>query len=249
MNTRSAAGFTIIETMLFLAISGALAAAILAGSSMSIAQQRYRDAGSSLQSFFQRQYADVSNVINDRDNNWTCDTANGTVSPKTGGDIAGASDCVIMGKLLTIGNGGQTITSSNVIGGQTKSGAVTNDIEAFQQYALTWTSVGQEVKKIDWGASLVPPNGVGGSLDGRTILILRSPFSGIMRTFTPPDYHPSESPGSIPTNIALATFNAKQTFCINSSDFGIFQRLAIIMRAGATGPSSVELSGSEGSEC
>ena len=46
-------GFTIIEVMLFLAVTGALAVAILVGSGVAIGQQRYKDSVNSLQSFIQ----------------------------------------------------------------------------------------------------------------------------------------------------------------------------------------------------
>ena len=43
MGAKTQNGFTIIEVMLFLAITGMLAAAILVGSGVAIGQQRYRD--------------------------------------------------------------------------------------------------------------------------------------------------------------------------------------------------------------
>ncbi|HEU4715394.1 MAG TPA: prepilin-type N-terminal cleavage/methylation domain-containing protein, partial [Candidatus Saccharimonadales bacterium] len=79
MGAKTQNGFTIIEVMLFLAITGMLAAAILVGSGVAIGQQRYRDSVSSLQSYIQQQYNKVINVTNDRDKSWTCDS-NGTVT-------------------------------------------------------------------------------------------------------------------------------------------------------------------------
>ena len=46
-------GFTIIEMMLFLAVSGAMAAGIMVGVGATVNAQRYRDATHSLVSFFQ----------------------------------------------------------------------------------------------------------------------------------------------------------------------------------------------------
>ncbi|MEP6710564.1 MAG: prepilin-type N-terminal cleavage/methylation domain-containing protein, partial [Candidatus Saccharibacteria bacterium] len=56
MDTQRHPGFTIIEVMLFLAISGALAVGILIGSNVAITSQRYRDSLNSLQSLLQQQY-------------------------------------------------------------------------------------------------------------------------------------------------------------------------------------------------
>ena len=43
-------GFTVIETMLFLGVAGALTMGVLVGSGASINQQRYRDSVNSLKS-------------------------------------------------------------------------------------------------------------------------------------------------------------------------------------------------------
>jgi len=247
MNRRSSVGFTIIETILFLGISGALAAAILAGSSIAISQQRYRDAGSTLQAFFQRQYTNVSNVVNIRDNNWTCDAQANVIEIESSGLIAGASECVIMGKLIRITDNGQTVVSSDVIGRQYAYETVTNDIDALKQYRLAWTSVGQERKTVDWGASLARPASEGGSIESTALLVLRSPFSGVMRTFSPEGYTPGDAQYTIPASV-ISSFNTKQTLCLNSPDFTVFQRLALVVQARATGPTSIELFG-EGSGC
>lgn len=245
MNTHSA-GFTIIETVLFLAISGALAVAILAGSSIAIAQQRYRDAGTTLQTFLQRQYTNASNVVNNRSDNWVCNP-DATVQPQeAAGPTAGASDCVIIGKFLQVKDGGKMVVASDVIGRLRPDATepVTNDVEAINQYNLAWTSVGQEKKQVDWGASLVHPVSEGDGAVDSSLLILRSPFSGVIRTFSPEDYKPNDGSYVIPPS-AIAVFSTEQTFCLNSPDFTVFQRLAVVIRPGATSPSGIELFGEE----
>lgn len=225
-----------------------LAVAILAGSSIAIAQQRYRDAATTLQTFIQTQYSDASNVVNDRNNKWHCETDATITEKETDGPIAGASDCVILGKLIQIKNNGKTVVSSNVIGYQFVFEAVTNDVEAFEQYKLAWTPAGQERKEVDWGASLVRPISEGGdNFDTFSLFILRSPFSGILRTFTPAGYTPTEANYSIDST-KISGFNTRQTLCLNSPDFTVFQRLGVILQPGATAPSSIELLG-EGSGC
>ena len=57
MSARTETGFTLVEAMLFLAITGLLTVGILVGSGVAISQQRYRDSVNSLKSFIQDQYS------------------------------------------------------------------------------------------------------------------------------------------------------------------------------------------------
>ena len=59
-------GFTIIEVILFLAITGALLAGLLAGSVSSIKRQRYNDSVNDFVEFLRRTYSEVVNVENER---------------------------------------------------------------------------------------------------------------------------------------------------------------------------------------
>src|SRR4029450_12347478 len=98
MGTKTQSGFTLIEVMLFLAVTGLLAMGILAGSGAAINQQRYRDSVNSLKSDIQQQYSEVTSVINSRGANWECN-ANGVISDTGGpaGEARGRSDCVMLG--------------------------------------------------------------------------------------------------------------------------------------------------------
>ena len=224
-----------------------LATAILAGSSIAISQQRYRDAGTTLQAFLQNQYTNTSNVENDRDAQHICND-NATITQQAGGTIAGASDCVIMGKLIQIDDQGKLLVVSNIIGREKVSGVVTSDMEAINQYALAWTTVGQEQKQVDWGASLTyPASQGGGTIDSASLLIIRSPFSGVMRTFSPDESTLNQAQQTISPS-AVSGFNEKLTYCLNSPDLTVFQRLGIVVRPGATSPSAIELF-TEGSGC
>src|SRR6187402_1944283 len=108
MGIKTQNGFTIIETMLFLGVTGMLATAILVGSGVAIGQQRYRDSVNSLKSQVQQQYSEVTNVINSRDKNWSCDV-NGNVieaPDASDGESRGTTDCVLLGRLLTVDDTG-----------------------------------------------------------------------------------------------------------------------------------------------
>ena len=58
-------GFTIIEVILFVAISGLLTSMLMVGVSMSINRQQYRDSVQSYAGFLRNEYSKVVNVEND----------------------------------------------------------------------------------------------------------------------------------------------------------------------------------------
>ena len=80
---RRTSGFTIIEVVLFLAISGLMAIGLLVGTSMAIQRQQYRDAVQSFAGYLRDEYARVVSVEND-----------GTA--KCGASVRGQSECFIV---------------------------------------------------------------------------------------------------------------------------------------------------------
>ena len=97
--SRDSKGFTIIEVVLFLAISGLLMATLLVGVSQAISRQEYRDAVQSFAGFLRSEYSKMINVENDRPdgNNAVCQ---GSVST-----YRGQSNCFIVGRYIeTVGS-------------------------------------------------------------------------------------------------------------------------------------------------
>lgn len=91
-------GFTIIEVMLFLGISGLLAMGLMAGMSGAIQQQQYRDAVQSFAGFLRGQYDRAVNVENAR---------NEPLPPECGsGTDRGQSECVVVGRYIQSKSGG-----------------------------------------------------------------------------------------------------------------------------------------------
>jgi len=91
-------GFTIIEVMLFLAITGLMMIGIFAASKNSINNQRYSTAVTSFQSYFQDQYSAVQNVRNDRPADITC--TSGAVSIGGAATGVGTGQCSIIGRMI-----------------------------------------------------------------------------------------------------------------------------------------------------
>lgn len=88
-------GFTIVEVVLFLAISGTLAIVLLAATTAAIQQQQYRDSVQSFAGFLRGQYEKVISVENDRTPADNC-----PIASSTSGAGRGQSDCVIVGRYI-----------------------------------------------------------------------------------------------------------------------------------------------------
>ena len=90
-------GFTIIEVILFVAISGLLTSMLMVGVSMSINRQQYRDSVQSYAGFLRNEYSKVVNVENERSKG-TCPIEGSDGRAET---LRGQSDCVIVGRYIT----------------------------------------------------------------------------------------------------------------------------------------------------
>lgn len=238
MGIKKSNGFTIIEVMLFLAITGALAVAILVGSGVSIGQQRYRDSVNSLQSFIQDQYSEVANVVNDRDQSWTCDsTAAVTQNSLGNGQPRGTSDCVILGRLITIDSTGTQLTATNVVGYPVPNAPIaTSDLQEVQSdYTLGVSPINPETVSVDWGAQVVKPKTT--TPMPMSMLIIRSPLSGSIIGFT--------SQGtqiSLSNLVTAANMSQTQDLCVNA-DPGSFvgKRLEVQIEPYPTSQSAIQI--------
>jgi type II secretory pathway pseudopilin PulG len=216
MGTNTKHGFTIIETMLFLAITGFLVIAILVGSGVSIGQQRYRDSVNSLKAYIQQQYNEAGSIVNGRGSAWTCNAAAAIAeTPPASGQSRGTSECVILGRYITVDEAGTKLTASNVVGYKSGTTATTSDItELKTNYTLSVSPINQETKEVSWGAQVVKQKTT--TPMPFSMLIIRSPLSGSVLGFTAEGVQANPS--------ALITIdNANQTrdLCVNT-DAGTF---------------------------
>lgn len=245
MGAISERGFTIIETMLFLAISGGLIVAILAGTGTSISIQRYHDSVVSLQAALQNQYFDSTNVTNIPPTGaQTCNT-NATVTVDTGAPSSGRgqSDCVLVGRYVTIVN--DTMTTASVVGyNNNDPSTYANDIADLHAYKLSLLPGSSATTTLEWNAQIAWPASGSGSKSGATtsrtiaMLILRSPKSGITYTFT------NDSAPTTLTDIVIAgnqiPGQAQRRLCINSGA-PFAGGLAVVVDAYAATSTAIEI--------
>lgn len=251
-------GFTIIETMLFLSITGLMMAGFMFGSSRSINSQRYKDSVNSFQAIIQQQYSDVSNTINNRGNTWEC-SSDGILTGVLAGDGKGQSNCVILGKLIrTVGPDGKKIKINDVIGSipLTASGKEApttglDDINIFKKdngvglpkgYGVYLSTINEQEYDISWGASL--SDQAGAPLEF-SILIARSPISGSIRSF----YTGTSVPDSDISGVILGVLDSEKIICVNSNDLFFGKPIAIKIVAGASNASGVEVLAESDSGC
>lgn len=237
MGTKTQSGFTFIEVMLFLAVTGLLAVGILAGSGTAINQQRYRDSVNSLKSYIQQQYSEVISVINSRGSNWTCDL-NGAVFDTGGpvGEARGRSDCVMLGRYITINDSGKILTASNVSAYRTVGApTATSDLLELAHYRLAISPIAQDVSEVNWGAQVVKQKTT--TPMPLSVLIIRSPLNGSILTF---------SMEGIQTNLNVMVkeenMNQVRDLCVNGAN-GVFgsKRLEVRIEAFAGSQSAVSI--------
>lgn len=247
MGSTYARGFTIIETILFLAITGVLVVSILVGTGTSINIQRYRDSVISLQSILQDQYSEVINVRNEvPSGSVTCDSdAEVTIDPNAPASARGQGECVVLGRYIATVNS-STLSMSTVVGYISPTTILnSNDLESLKLYEMNTIQSSSEEYTIEWGSSLHRAGG--DSPLSFSLLILRSPSSGIVRTFINPEESlPSSSIGGL---VDTTYLNQTLKACVDAGGLFGANKMAVSIVEGATSSTGVEVVGDGSSEC
>lgn len=196
MGIRNSRGFTVVEVMLFLAITGVVMATLLVGVGSSLNREKYRSSYNSLINYLQGQYNLVVNVNNSRDLTAACE--GGSIQLDVGSTLdRGMSDCTIVGRLLRSKADGKGIESMQVyatVDARTLVSNPTNtDIQLLQNARLI-ADTRIDDYSAEWGTVFVQP---GGNLTPSTfaILIVRMPTNGLVHTYV--TSNPSKSPDDI----------------------------------------------------
>ena len=192
MGNKSTSGFTIIESVLFLAISGVLVVTLFAGTGVSINIQRYRDAVETFKSLLQDQYSGLASVKNARPDTWSCDE-NAKTEEGNNAIPRGQSDCLLVGRYVTVVGGKISAFTVTAREKTNPPQTATTDIDKLStEYELSVSTVDSEVSEMEWGTSIAwPTTGSEGQTGDEqrsiAILFIRSPESGKIYTFTSND--------------------------------------------------------------
>lgn len=197
-------GFTIIEVMLFLAVTGLMIAGILAGVGNNVRNQNYREGVNELRSFIQGQFDRVYNLTSDRQGRTQDPCSSGVPTAR------GMSSCLYVGRMLHFneptGGSGSSVTVHPVIaevkdsasgpesGRYPRNIASPEDALSFElsDYRIAvWSGDESFTEEYDfnWQLTGYRPDG-GGYQHGLnvkdSILILRSPVDGGVRSYKIP---------------------------------------------------------------
>jgi len=231
MSGASRAGFTIIESMLFLAISGLMIVGVIAGAGVSINVNRYKDSTTSLDAYLQGQYDKAINVQNDRNNQLGC--AAGAITDN-GNEARGTSACMIIGRFISVTNGGTTLESQTVYAAKDGSQS-NNDLAALTNSSLFLSSGAEapESYTLEWGTKLVTPK-FNTPLESMKLLIVRSPSSGTIRTFVADGL-------SNPVEFLKDQYRQDALFCVDQSGLAAIPRRGSLVVKDASNSSGVKM--------
>jgi type II secretory pathway pseudopilin PulG len=256
MTTVRMHGFTIIELMLFLAVSAGLFAALLLGVNNGITQQRYKDSVYAYSSFLQSQYTEVLNTRNNRSSDWRCSDDPGgpaVTSSTTGSQPRGTSSCVILGRAIEVKNDVNektTIISSLVIGSKpTTLSEPTNDIAALRSYNPTKVNNSEFINEVDleWDSRLTKTTDSSDptSTEVAGFLILRSPLSGLLKIFASNRALPSDLKVLMDTQSASTD---SVVSCVKNLNKGLIPTHSVTLNPQIASPSGVTVR-EDGSRC
>lgn len=217
MGMKRTSGFTIIEVVLFLSISGILTVGILAGAGSSINQQRYRDSVNSFVVLLQDQYSEVINTRNERL------SSNESVSG-CGSQSRGRAGCTIVGKLIYSRDSSEVVISNIIAKNPNNYLSTDSDSEAFRKINLAIDSDTVDTRTLEWDALLAEYERAS-SRPNFSVFIGQSPVSGAVRTFVATDYTPE-------VNSTFVDWNKILTSQALEEDL----RLCVISRSAFSGP-------------
>jgi type II secretory pathway pseudopilin PulG len=237
MGAKTQSGFTIVETMIFLGVSGLLLAGLLAGTTVTIQRQRYSDSVNTTQSFIQQQYSEALNVVNAREGTEACSASNVVVPAAGSPELPGTSDCLVLGRAIDVSAGTGKAIAYHVVGraSSTAENPDLTDDQLLQQYRPTLVkNVAADEFDVPWGAKIIAMRQVGAGAVNR-LLMLRSPRSGAIYTYA---YDSLSGQSDATSGVSIANRSSTVSICIQSAD--IVSSTSVVSVSMSGGPEAVK---------
>lgn len=221
-------GFTVIEVTIFLAITSLMLLIAFAGTGVALRNIRFTDSTRSVQGYFQKQYDDILNGVNARDSSFAC--KKGVIDPSDSNN-AGASSCLLLGKLLDIQPGSSTLTAYHVIG----TDAVSDPDSPVQAYNPSIVASSADTYTIPWLATVQGTKRADGKAIN-SVLFVRSPSTGEVSLYT---FYRSAGATDIKSYVIPVNTKKSANICLQNAD-GL-GGLAMIVLSGASGQDAISL--------
>lgn len=201
MERRSSPGFTIVETLLFLALSGLFLLIAFLGVGTRSGQVQFTDSMRSLHSYIVKQQNDVLNGVNTRPDNPDCVIdASGAIVFQDEPLTIGQSDCIIIGRVFIFNTGSSTVEVFPVLARALSSATTSGlrylkpDLSDLELLALNESAPHAKDDAtlttsydIDWGTTFVQAYNVNTGSPINGIGFVRSPGSTNIYNFVLPD--------------------------------------------------------------
>jgi hypothetical protein len=239
-------GFTVIETMLFFGITGLMVVGILVGIGTTVNAQNYKESLNSLKGFLQKEYGMVEAVSNSRSATVGC-SASGISgsSPQP----SGRTNCVVLGRYITTTDNPDQLAVRSVVGLLTapQQGVQGNDIQTLKQYRLFLYNFDNDDDhyRADTAVRFTNDRGAPSVF---SVLIIRVPGSGAVRTFIDPSRVVRDR--DILTDLVTASALSEPLYiCVRPDGFAAGPIAAVGIVARATSASGVEIFGESLYQC
>ncbi|RWZ79526.1 MAG: hypothetical protein EOT04_01280 [Candidatus Chaera renei] len=236
MGVSRSRGFTVIEVIIFLAISGLMLLIAFIGTGVTIQWTRFSDSVRSTESYLQAQYDEILNGINPRNGSQVC--SRGSVSSGAPGDPPGSSTCVLMGKAVKFTNGSGILDTYYIVGseptGVDLSAQTDASLISLYQPQLVTVAGTTDSYKLPWDATVNSVKRQDG-VPANFYALIRSPLSSniLAYIFTYDGMSNNLTPFvSDPTNRGKSA-----NVCVKSAD--VIGSIAAINIASGQGPSTV----------
>lgn len=213
MGTTHTKGFTIIEVMLVLAITGLMLLGILVGVGVQINRQEYRSSVVSLQSEVQKQFSLVQNPINNRTPSAACGQSDDTSS-----DRGAASHCLILGRLLVSNEG---VIDEYPVLGSTSGSKLTAPVVSGGSWQLRVDDNQKETYEVTWGSQIKAGTATVGQKPALqknfALMIIMSPADGVLHTYRVAQTTTYDiSPKGLSSLLAMGNDTKALTLCLQN---------------------------------